>query len=85
MSLAILNPVRPAVGPGAERVYPSIEDLFARAELAEISSDLDRALAQSLFVSQLRFDLEDALDAALVDDDLRHLSAAEELVRLLAA
>ena len=85
MTIASLNQVPPVFAPSAERVYPSIEDLFARAELAEISSELDRALAHSLFAAQLRFDLEDALDAALVDDDLRHLSMAEELARLLAA
>ncbi len=85
MSIASLNQPPSDFAPSAERVYPSIEDLFARAELAEISSDLDRALSQNLLASQLRFDLEDALDAALVDDDLRHLSMAEELARLLAA
>ena len=65
--------------------YASIEDLFARAELAELAGQLGRALDSALFAARLRSDLEDALDIALVEYDLEQLSKAEAVARLLAA
>ena len=65
--------------------HASVEDLFARAELAELVGDLGRALDAALFTARLRSDLEEAVDLALVEHDLEQLSLAEALAGLLAA
>ena len=65
--------------------YASIEDLFARAELAEMVGELGRALDVALFTARLRSSLAEALDLALIDYDLEQLAMAEAVAGLLAA
>ena len=76
---------RPATVTTSAAGYASIEDLLARAELAELVGNLDRALDAALFTARLRSNLEEALDLALVDYDLEQLSLAEAVAGLLAA